>query len=405
MYSNKTLTLLLLLLLPLFGEGQNLLLSGKIVDAETGEPLPFASIGIKGESIGTVSNLNGEFDFYFPSEYVNQKIIISMLGYIDLSGNISTLLGRDTLTFKMRKAAQLLKEVVVKDSLSAKEVMQIAINRISLNFPDQPYMLDGFYRDLKKIGGTYFSLLEAAIKIHDENYSAPKNKYRLRERVSLIEVRKSLGYDHKFTRFFDQANLLEDLLLHNPIKYRHFPDEEGFYESLKRLPNTYYNGRQVFVIKQTHGPKLKVYIDTDSYAFLRIENEIIYDDLVIKKSKDLYSKFKRKKLVLDFKEYKDTMYPEYLQVISQINWYDENDSLQFETELYQELMINDITLNPDDRLTGVRKMKKYGLQYQDLPYNQSFWDNYNVIKQTPLDEGIIADLEAQGALPEKVKDY
>jgi hypothetical protein len=38
------------------------------------------------------------------------------------------------------------------------------------------------------------------------------------------------------------------------------------------------------------------------------------------------------------------------------------------------------------------------LQYQDLPYNKAFWDNYNVIKDTPLDKKILEDLEKGGPL-------
>lgn len=397
----------ILLFLPLstFAQ-QKITISGKIIDAETLEPLPFASIGLRGKPIGTVSNLEGEFDFHIPVEYKNDLLTISMLGYVDLSGPVNQLLGKDSMVFKMKKAAQLLDEVIIQDSLTAEEVLRIAISRIALNYPDEPYVLEGFYRDLKKLGGTYFSLLEAAVKIYDENYEEPKNKYRLRERVSLIEVRKSLGYDNKFTRFFDEVNLLEDLLLHNPVKYRHFPNDKEFFSSLRRMKNTYYNGHQVFVIRQIRGPKLKLFIDTETYAFLRVENEISYENLILKKSKDLYSQFEYKKLILDFKKYDNKMYPNYMKVISKINWYNsETGELQFETELYQELLINKFIPKPDERISGLRKMRKYGLQYQDLPYNKEFWENYNLIKQTPLDKEIIADLERQGALPEGTGNY
>jgi len=49
-------------------------------------------------------------------------------------------------------------------------------------------------------------------------------------------------------------------------------------------------------------------------------------------------------------------------------------------------------------------MKPYGLQYQDPPYNKEFWDNYNMIKESPLDRKIIEDLEKQGPLDKQFKD-
>ena len=43
-------------------------------------------------------------------------------------------------------------------------------------------------------------------------------------------------------------------------------------------------------------------------------------------------------------------------------------------------------------------MRNYGLQFQDQPYNKEFWDNYNVIKDTPLDVAVLRDLEKHGPL-------
>ena len=399
-------TVLFVLLSTLSMAQGRITVSGKIIDSETHEPLPFASIGIKGKSLSTISNLQGEFDFHIPGDYLNEIFTINMLGYVDIYTTVGSLMQRDSLIFAMEKAAQLLDEVVVRDSMKAEEIIFIALNRIEQNHPENPYIMEGFYRDLKKMGGTYFSLLEAAVKIYDKDYEEPRNKYRLREKVALAEVRKSIGYDNRFTRFFDQTNLLEDLLLHNPIKYRHFPEDEDFFKSLRRMKDSFYNGHEVYVIRQFMGPKLKVYIDKQTFAFIRIENEMDYEDLVLKKSKDLYSKFEYKKLILDFRVYNKKMYPSYMQVVSRVNWYDSyNDELKFETELFQELMINTIHPNAKDKISGFEKMRKYGLQYQDMPYNEDFWRNYNIIKQTPLDKKIIEDLERQGALPEGVSNY
>ena len=365
----------------------------------------FASIGVRGKPIGTVSNSIGEFDFHVPSNFRNEILIISMLGYENLETPIRNLANRDTVIFRLNKAVQMLDEVIIQDSLTGGDIVSIALSRIEDNYPMTPFLMEGFYRDLKKVGGIYFSLLEAAVKIYDEDYKEPRNKMRLRERVALMEVRKSLGYNNKFTKYFDQSNLLEELLLHNNVRYRQFPEEDIFFDSFKRLRTSYYNGHRVFVVVLDADYHLKIYIDTRSYAIIRLEFEQRFKNTVIKRKKNLVSKYISDKKVIDFKEYEGKMYLNYMNLTSKINWYEEKtNKLKFETELFQELLINQIQSNPTERIGSTEKMKRYGLQYQDEQYNKEFWNRYNVIKDTPLDKEIVRDLEKQGKLEEQFEN-
>ena len=281
---------------------RSLTISGKAVDAENGEALIFASVGIQGQPLGTITNSEGQFDFHFPENLRSGTFVISMLGYVDYEAPISTLLNNDSLVFQLTKAAQLLDEVVISDSLSGGDIARIALNRIPQNYPMQPYLLEGFYRDLKKVGGTYFSLLEAAVKIYDEGYVEPKNKFRLRERVALTEVRKSIGYNNKFTKFFDQTNLLEDLLLRNDIRYYRYPEMDDFFDIFKRLHTSYFNGHIVHVVAAEDADfKLKMYIRIEDYSIVRVEHERFYNQAIIKKKRSLVSKYIKDKKSLDFK--------------------------------------------------------------------------------------------------------
>jgi hypothetical protein len=49
-------------------------------------------------------------------------------------------------------------------------------------------------------------------------------------------------------------------------------------------------------------------------------------------------------------------------------------------------------------------MRNYGLQYQDYPYNKPFWDNYNVIKETPVDRKVVEDLERVAPLDKQFEN-
>lgn len=377
---------------------QMLTLSGRVLDSETREPLAYASIGLKGQPYGTVANSLGEFDFHIPPLLVDQTMVVSMVGYTNYSAEVSVLLKEDVNIISLKRSNTLLNALVVSDSLSGGEVLQIALRRMDSNYPDRPYLVEGFYRDLKKVADTYVSLLEAAIKIYDVDSREPRNKFKLRERVQLIEVRRSLGYSNRFTAYFDEDNLLEEVLLHNNIRYRQFPVEARFFDNLFREKNTTYDGRDVYVVSLKDDFTLRLFIDQNTFGILRMEysNSTVQP---INKKRGLLSKFVGLKKTIHYRYYQGKLYLNYIEVLSRINWYDiRTDELKFETELAQHLMINRVNPDTEERIGTTEKMRRYGLQFQDLPYNKKFWDAYNFLKVTPLDAKILADLERDGPL-------
>lgn len=263
----------------------------------------------------------------------------------------------------------------------------------------QPFLMEGFYRDIKKVGGTYISLLEAAVEIYDESYKQPRNKLKLREGVRLLEVRKSTGYENKFTSFFDQDNLLEDLLLHNTIRYRQIEAREEMYAVMKRERDSYYNGNEIFVITYAGEYLLKIFVEKSDFSIIHLEVEINGSDEIPGRKKNMSSRFTGIKKTLDFKRIEGKMFLNYISVTSNVDWYDtKTNEVKFKTELFQQLLINHVIPNTDEAISSVEKMSNYGLQYQDESYNKKFWRKYNVIKDTPLDQKIVQDLEKAGPL-------
>ena len=373
---------------------QTITISAVVVDKDTQEPLPFASVGIKGKSIGTITNLQGAFDFHVAGALRNDILVVNMLGYETYEVPAWSLAeAQPASIIALSKSTRILDEVVISDSLRGGDILRIALSRIESNYPMSPYVMDGFYRDVKEVAGTYVSLLEAAVTIVDEDYRAPRNKYKIRERVALQEVRRSLGYANKFTAYFDEGNLLEDILLHNNIRYRQFPVEEEFFKGMVRQKDSYYNGSPVYVIAQQYDYALVIYIDKQNYGILHLEYENDQQE-TIRRRGGLVSKFVNIRRILDFKPFDGRLYLNYITLDSKVNWYDKDtDEIRLETQLHQQLLINKVSPNTSQYIGTARKMKSYGLQYQDLPYNKSFWENYNVIKESPLDQRIIEDLE------------
>ena len=114
----------LVFLISFSGQGQNLTISAKAIDRETKEPLPFASVGIKGRPIGTITNLQGEFDFHFPNEYRNEVFVISMLGYQNYEDQVSRLLESKEFEITLVKSTTILNPVIVSDSMRGGDVLR-----------------------------------------------------------------------------------------------------------------------------------------------------------------------------------------------------------------------------------------------------------------------------------------
>src|SRR5688572_15481958 len=125
----KNLLLILLIASPMIAQTQGITISAVLVDKETNEPLGYASIGLKSIAIGTISNEEGAFDFHLPAEYRNEVLVISMLGYKNFEAPVWSLLTSGTQVIKMDKSPIILAEIVVSDTLTGEDIMDIALSR------------------------------------------------------------------------------------------------------------------------------------------------------------------------------------------------------------------------------------------------------------------------------------
>lgn len=83
--------------------------TGRVVDAQTGETLPGVNILVQGTTdVGTVTNFNGEFELVVPS--LEETLVFSFIGYETLMTPID---GRVILNIQLFSSVQLLDDIVV----------------------------------------------------------------------------------------------------------------------------------------------------------------------------------------------------------------------------------------------------------------------------------------------------
>ncbi|WP_426490147.1 carboxypeptidase-like regulatory domain-containing protein [Hymenobacter sp. 102] len=77
----RVLSLFALALLPVLGFAQDAKMTGRIVDEKTKEPIPFASIGLKEEQTGALTNEYGFFQMAMPQKNQQDSLVVMALGY------------------------------------------------------------------------------------------------------------------------------------------------------------------------------------------------------------------------------------------------------------------------------------------------------------------------------------
>jgi len=109
---------------------QKTIISGKIVDAETKEPLPFVNVVFKGSKIGTTSDFDGNYrlETYYPSD----SLQISSVGYIPQTKKVK----KDetqVINFTVEAGAVQLREVVIKADKKAENPAHPIIRNVIAN--------------------------------------------------------------------------------------------------------------------------------------------------------------------------------------------------------------------------------------------------------------------------------
>ncbi|MGB1207277.1 MAG: DUF5686 family protein [Chitinophagales bacterium] len=99
---------------------QKIVITGKVIEDHTEEPIPFANIFLKGTTIGTVSDMDGLFRL--ETDYETDSLGVSAIGYTNVFkyiGNVPS----QTVNFRMVRADFMMEEVVVLAGENPADIM------------------------------------------------------------------------------------------------------------------------------------------------------------------------------------------------------------------------------------------------------------------------------------------
>lgn len=245
-------------------------LTGLVLDEEN-KAIPFANILLPSQSIGTITNNDGDFVLKAGAEIKLDTLVISCIGFETLKLDLTELDLKEKLTLQLKQSTTELEEVVVSPRKPTELILE-AWTKIPQNYKNDPMMMKGFYRETIQLDQKLISLSEAVISI----YKTPYQDRQQIDQMKLLKGRKS--------KDVAESNILDNMSISGGlnvdfVKYglhSLIPGNFQYYDF--KIENLLIDGdNAIYVISfdQKDEVKLpllkgKVYLDAESLAFTAV---------------------------------------------------------------------------------------------------------------------------------------
>jgi len=335
----------------------------RVIDTESKQPVPYATIQFANNKNGVIANIKG--DFRIPIRYKKEKdiLIVSCIGYSTKRVALNSLTEKSYhIIFLIPKTEQL-NEVVLnakdKKKLLARQIVAIAIENIKNNNPIEPFSYIGYYRDYQFVDEKYINLNEGIAEVFDQGFlthkiSDPLNttalySYKLNTEFTRDTLLSNSVYnDSKQIKDGKMGSSISNELtlldIHDPIR-NYNSGSFSFVYILEKdfLRNHKFYNRGTIFLDDEELYKIEFFAIKDVTGYIYNANGFIYiakDDFSIHKfDYNLYSNSPRKLIFTVDIEYKrqenDKMYLNYITFNNNF-FITQNDALQIESWEYDK---------------------------------------------------------------------
>jgi hypothetical protein len=381
-------------------------LRGKVVEAGTGKPIPYASIYHRSQSTGTSSNELGEFIFKIAKRFAGDTLLITSIGYKSLTKIAGESSSYESII--LQPAVTELKEITVQGE-SAFDLMKRVIDKIPETHDTTSYHMNAFYRENTWLGNNELLYNEGVLDIRKSfkvDLKNPTDQIRvLKSRKKKIDLGKGgiLHYWLAGPSNGARYSLGEDMIKHrntewsvfNPKNFRYYKFEYG---------GVIQDGKRSLVMVDIAPKKksrkglfvMKAFVDEDAAAIVRYDYHLTEEGVrrVERKDKGIGSAVASIAYgaTLDYHHFLiGCSYQE-----SNGKWYLSSVSRHFEILVNSRKRKMDNTLWKSDilfQVTDIDKENKTAITEGNIgdkndrfgslandAYDEDFWENYNVIK-------------------------
>ena len=161
--------------------------SGKVVDVRTRKAM--AHVSVTDRTVGTVTNEEGEFTLKLKAE--PEAVTFSCLGYKTqrLTAAECKALQAEGKAVQMQASSVVLSEIIVRGIDHPRDLVEEAIRKIDVNYPQKANLLRGFYRETAQKRQRFISVSEGVVDV----YKTPYFRMDWRDGVSILKGRRLLS--------------------------------------------------------------------------------------------------------------------------------------------------------------------------------------------------------------------
>jgi hypothetical protein len=172
-----------------------ILISGRVTDTESAEPLPYATVGISHRGRGTVTNFNGDFILRLDNQYIDDTLSISYVGYVNRLIPVRSLPG-NILTISMERDYIPIPEIIIR-AQDPHLIIRKILSSVASNYGTTPALLTGFYREgvYRRKEPQIYS--EAVVQIYKSPYARSLQNDQMKvlrsRKIENLEVKDTLA--------------------------------------------------------------------------------------------------------------------------------------------------------------------------------------------------------------------
>jgi len=369
---------------------KNVVIEGHIYDKENKTAIPFATIGIVEENIGTVTNNDGFFTLKIPASLIGTSLVVSHLGYMSQHIPVQ-LLDKQLVDFYLVRRVISIQEVIIR-YIDPVAIIEKAIEQRKVNNAVDPAYLTTFYREGVQKNSRYISYSEAVFKVYKSSYTASEYS----DQVKLLKSRKIQDTNPRDTVSLKLKAGVQSALQLDIVKcIPGFLDQEPPVEYTYSYSNLVsYNAKEAYAITFTQNADLEkalftgtVYIEKDSFAILGADFEInpacldiAAEDLVLKKSPRLIVKLEKISYSVSYRPFNGRYYLQHVRcdmyVKTRLRHHLSSDNFHTFLELATcNIDTADVVKFPRQEIL------KPNVVFSEQPYNanDAFWNDFNII--------------------------